>query len=154
MILTVLHELVDSVRHMGIDIDIRPELTGKASQFGSLDEILGLSREIDGVEPCIDWSHLHARSGAFNTESEFRSVIGTVRKVLGDNSVKRCHMHISGIDYTAKGEKKHLDLDDSDFNYRGLLRVLKDEDVTGFLICESPSLEKDAIKLKTYYDSL
>src|SRR3990167_2365550 len=41
-----------------IKIWIRPETTGKESQFGSLDECIKLSNEISQVLPCIDFAHL------------------------------------------------------------------------------------------------
>jgi len=149
-----LASVVSSIRRDGITLDVRPELTGKASQFGSLDELCRLSTDIPGVYPCIDWSHLHARTGGFNDTASFDAVLKTLRDRLGEEALSRCHMHISGIDYSEKGERKHLDLDESDFNYRDLLRVLRNEGIGGFLICESPSLETDALKLKETYDRL
>lgn len=149
-----LGDIIHKVRQMNIDVDIRPELTGKPSQFGSLDEIIRLSDEIEGIKPCIDWSHLNARTGAFNTAREFQSVIDKIRSRLGEQAIKSFHMHISGIEFGSKGERKHLNFDESDFNYRDLLHVLKDNGVCGFVICESPSLEDDAIVLKEYYEKI
>ncbi|MFC1539358.1 TIM barrel protein [Candidatus Latescibacterota bacterium] len=137
-----------------IDVDIRPELTGKYTQFGSLDEIIQLSLDIKGVYPCIDWSHLHAKTGVYNTAHEFQSIIDTLRDKLGETALKKVHFHISGIEYGPKGEKRHLDLVNSDFNYQGLLHVLKDNNVCGFVICESPSIEDDALLLKDYYEKI
>ena len=110
-------DLVAKIKNLGMKIDVRPELTGKATQFGSLEEIISLSREIDWVHPCIDWSHLHARTGAYNTGKEFQSVVTTIRSALGNDALKQLHMHISGIEYTGKGERKHLNIDESDYNY-------------------------------------
>ncbi len=149
-----LKALVEEIRQKGIDIDIRPELAGKATQFGSLEEIIKVSKEIDGIYPCIDWSHLHARTGAFNTAKEFQKVIDILLSELGEDVLNSLHMHVSGIEYTDKGERKHLNLDESDFNYRDLLKVLKYNNVCGFLICESPSLEDDALIMKKYYESI
>ncbi len=146
--------IVHKVRQMNIDVDIRPELTGKYSQFGSLEEIISLSQEIEGVQPCIDWAHIHAKTGAFNTAGEFQSIIDSIRDNLGEHALKKSHLHIAGIEYGPKGEKKHLNLHESDFNYRDLLHVLKDNDVCGFIICESPSLEDDALILKEYYEKI
>ena len=151
---TELEEIVQKVRGMDIDVDIRPELTGKYSQFGSIDEIIRLSQDIKGVSPCIDWSHQHAKTGAFNTTEEFQSIIDTVRSNLGDEALKSVHFHVSGIEFGPKGEKKHLNLEDSDFNYRDLLKVLKKNEVNGFVICESPIIEDDALLLKDYYEKL
>lgn len=147
-VIASLHEEYD------VRVDVRPETTGKPSQFGSLDEILRLSKEVDCVAPCIDWAHLHAKNGKVNTAGEFKSVLDRIRNMLGENALKNMHMHIAGIDYGPKGERKHLNLDDSDMNYRALLHVLKENEICGVLICESPSLEDDALKVKEYYDSL
>ena len=146
--------IVTKVRQMNIDLDVRPELTGSLTKLGSLEEIIALSEEIEGIQPCIDWSHLHARTGAYNTAQEFQSVIDFIRSKLGEQALKRFHMHISGIEYGAKGEKKHLNLDESDLNYKELLYILKGNGVCGFVVCESPSLEDDAIMLKDFYGKI
>lgn len=143
--------VMEELRHVNARVDVRPETTGKPSQFGSLEEIVRLSAEIDGVHPCIDWSHLHARTGASNTAAEFQAVIDTVRKELGEDEIRSLHMHVSGIEFGARGEKKHLDLEESDFNYRDLLNVLKDNGVSGFLVCESPHRAHDARLMKEWY---
>ena len=149
-----LKNIVEKIRQMNIDVDIRPELTGSSTQLGSLEEIISLSKEIEGIQPCIDWSHQHARTGAYNTAKEFQTVIDFIRSGLGEKALKSFHMHISGIEYGAKGEKKHLNFDESDFNYKELLHVLKDNGVCGFVVCESPSLEGDAIILKEFYEKI
>ena len=63
------------------------------------------------------------------------------------------HMHIAGIKYSNKGEIKHLNLRESDLQYSELLKALKDFDVRGLLICESPSLEEDALLLQESYNA-
>lgn len=149
-----LRRTMDEIRDRGYAVDVRPETTGKPSQFGSVEEIVRLARDIGGVHPCIDWSHLHARTGAFNTAAEFQSVIDTIREGLGTDELSRFHMHVSGIEFGATGEKKHLDLEKSDFNFRDLLRVLRDNDVSGFVISESPHREDDARLMKEWYGNL
>src|SRR3990172_10484026 len=52
--------IVQLLRSEGNGARIRPELTGKRTQFGSLEEIIDLSAQVDGVAPCIDFSHCHA----------------------------------------------------------------------------------------------
>ena len=61
------------------------------------------------------------------------------------------HIHISGIDYNAKGEMRHLNLKDSDFRFDDWIMVLKDYGVEGKIICESPHQEADALMLKKLY---
>ncbi len=62
--------------------------------------------------------------------------------------------HVSGIAYGGKGEIKHLNLEESDLQYVELLKVLKDYDAQGIVICESPNLEKDALLLQATYHNL
>jgi deoxyribonuclease-4 len=145
---------MEEIRGAGFGVDVRPETTGKPSQFGSVDEIVRLSRDIEGIHPCIDWSHLHARTGACNSAEEFQSVIDAIREGLGEPEPRKFHMHVSGIEYGASGEKKHLDLEDSDFQWRDLIRVLKGNGVSGFLICESPHREDDARRMKDWYGKI
>ena len=150
-----LEKIIKTLRSQDNDIWIRPETTGKGSQFGTLDEIIDLSNDVEGVLPCVDFSHIHARSGGkFNTRDEFDSLLGKIEKGLGRRGLQNMHIHLSGIEYTDKGERNHLILEESDMNYRDLLRSFKDYGVKGVLICESPNLEEDAMLLKKTYDEL
>lgn len=132
-------------------IIIRPEIMGKPSQFGTLNEILRLSTEMDGVAPCIDFAHLHARTGKFNTYNEFSQVLDQVGEKLGRRGLDNMHIHVSGINYGDKGERNHLNLKDSDFHFEQLIQALKDHDAKGILICESPNLEEDALLMQRLY---
>ena len=58
------------------------------------------------------------------------------------------HIHISGIAYGEKGEKNHLILKESKFNYQDLIKTLKEFKCKGVVICESPNIEKDALLLQ------
>lgn len=136
-------------------IFIRPETTGKATQWGDVEEIVRLSEEFETVLPCVDFSHLHARyAGIMNTYDEFCTVFETIGNRLGDFALKNFHAHIAGIEYTAKGERQHLNLEDSDMNYKDLLKAFKAFDVKGVVVCESPNIEDDCKLLKEYYLSL
>ncbi len=133
---------------------VRPEVTGKISQFGTLEEVLSLSSEIKGVAPCIDFAHWHARAGKFNSYAEFASILKQIERQLGRAALDNMHIHVSGIAYGAKGEIKHLNLKESDFDYVGLAKALKDFNVKGLVISESPNLEGDALLLQRTYNSL
>ena len=134
---------------------IRPETTGKATQWGDLEEIIRLSKEFETVLPCVDFSHLHARyNGISNTYDEFAEIFEKIGKELGQTALDNFHAHIAGIEYGAKGEKKHLNLEESDFNYKDLLKAFKDFNIKGAIVCESPNIEDDAKLMKDYYTSL
>lgn len=149
-----LAEIVGQLERDNIEIRLRPELTGKGTQFGNLDELLSLSTELAGVSPCIDFAHLHARTGGFNTYADFASVLETIGERLGEAALGDMHIHLSGIEYGDKGERRHLDMAYADMNYRELLRALVDYNAGGRLVCESPNLEEDALLLLQTYREL
>ena len=134
---------------------VRPETTGKGTQWGTLEEIVELSKNFKQVLPCIDFAHIHARNnGIYNSYDEFSKMLEFVGKELGQETLHNMHMHLAGIEYSVKGEKNHLILEESDMNYKDFLKALKAFDVKGVLVCESPNIEGDTKLLKDYYLSL
>ena len=150
-----LQEVVNILRKEGNKVTISPEVTGKPSQFGTLEEILRLGSEIEGVAPCLDFSHWHARTGKANSYQEFLGILDQIERKLGRQALDNMHIHLSGIAYGKKGEIKHLMLPDSDFQYAELLKALKERRAKGVVICESvPYLENDALLLQQTYREL
>jgi len=149
-----LGEVVHQLRQENNRVWIRPEITGKNSQFGTVEEIVNLCAELDGLAPCIDFAHWHARAGIFNSYREFVSILLQIKERLGRAALDDMHIHVTGIAYGKKGEIKHLNLQDSDLKYAELLKALKDYEVKGLLICESPNLEEDALLLQATYNDL
>lgn len=152
---TQTRRILDVLENENIDVWIRPETTGKATQWGDLDEIIRLSKEFEQVLPCVDFSHLHARSaGEYNTYDEFSKILEKTGTEIGEYALENFHGHLAGIEYTAKGEKQHLNLENSDMNYKDLMKAMKEFNVKGALVCESPNIEDDCKLLKDYYLSL
>ena len=149
-------EIVSTLKNEGNNIWVRPETTGKETQFGNVDEILQLSCEIDNIMPCVDFAHFHARTnGKYNTYKEFASILEAIEKKLGKKGLENMHIHMTGIAYGPKGEKNHLTLKESDLKYGELLKVLKDFNVKGVVISESPNIEEDALLMqKTYKEAV
>ncbi|NJD99904.1 hypothetical protein E3E26_08960 [Thermococcus sp. LS1] len=144
-------ELVDR----GIKVWLRPELTGKPTQFGDLKEIVKLSEELETVLPTIDFAHAHARHiGKCNTTEEWREMLSFIEDRLGREALDNMHIHMSGINYGPKGEKNHLPLQESDMKWEDLLKVLKEFKVKGVVISESPNIEEDAILMKKKYEEI
>lgn len=141
-----LEDCVQELRAEGNPVVLRPETMGKGAMLGSLEDTLEMSI-IDGVEPCLDFAHLHARpgDGSINSTREWMEVLETYLKALGEESLKRLHCHISGIEYTEKGEQNHLIISESDFNLEALFQALLEVKAGGRMLCESPTLEEDAL---------
>ncbi len=149
-----LAEVIAELEKEGVRIWVRPEVMGKGSEFGTIDEVLRLSSEFERVLPAVDVAHWHARNGAFNSYDEFIQVFRQIESKLGRRGLDNMHVHFSGIRYGKSGEISHLNLADSDFHYVELLRAFRDVDAKGLVICESPNLEDDAVLLRDTYASL
>ncbi|MBV7274886.1 TIM barrel protein [Clostridium sp. PL3] len=136
-------------------VDYRLETTGKGTQFGSLEELVSLCKEIPTCKLCIDFSHIHARhNGKLKSYDDFAQILQYIQIELGKLALEDLHIHLSGINYSEKGERNHLPFLESDFNFVACLRALKDFNIKGCIICESPILEKDALLLKETYEKL
>ena len=150
-----LASLVASLKEIGSTTDVRTELTGKPTQAGSLDEVLAWCRAVPGVQPCVDFSHRYARAiGKHNTYEEFAATLAAIEDALGRGALERLHVHISGIQFGPKGERRHEPLRETAFRWKELLRALKDMKVSGWVVCESPEMEDDALLLQKTYRRL
>jgi deoxyribonuclease-4 len=141
----------ERLSRLDIEIELRPELTGKTSQFGSLEELITLTKNVGSVKPCMDFSHLYARTGKYNSKEGILEVLDLLEKQLGADSLSNMHIHVSGISSNSKGDLKHLNLEKSDFNWRAMIDALKERNCKGYIISNSPNLEEDAKMLKDYY---
>jgi deoxyribonuclease-4 len=141
---------LEQLRAVGNKVILRPETMGKSAMLGSLEDALAMAKAIPGVEPCIDFAHLHARpgDGSINTYDEFSQILELYGKTLGNESLMHLHIHLSGIRYGEKGEREHLPLKESDLNLAGLFQALAAFHCHGRILCESPIMEDDALYMK------
>lgn len=80
-----LAEVREELDREGNNIVLRPETTGRISQFGDLAETIRIAQEVPGTLPCIDFGHLHARTnGLLNTYDEFCSILEETAEGLGN----------------------------------------------------------------------
>ena len=90
---------------------LAPEVAGKLSAYGSIDQIIRLCQEVEGCIPTIDWAHLYARSqGETNDKQSYLKVLSHFENELGYLFLNNMHFHISGITFTEKGEAAHRPL--------------------------------------------
>jgi len=137
-----LRECMAGLREQHNPVRLRPETMGKATLLGSLEDSLRMSEAAPGVEPCLDFAHLHARGGdgSMNTYAEWCDVLKAYQDALGAPAMQRLHCHLSGIEYTSRGEKNHLLLVESDFDVTALLEALNHYNCGGRILCESPGI--------------
>jgi len=129
------------VNEIGSDIYLGVETTGRQNQFGTLDEIAKLMTEVDRVIPVLDFAHIHARgNGSLRRKEDFGAIFDKFDRA-------KFHIHFTGVEYSKGNEKKHMPLNDEP-DFRHLAEVLVDRGYDATVICESPLLERDALKMK------
>ncbi|MEK6967317.1 MAG: TIM barrel protein [Nanoarchaeota archaeon] len=135
-------EMHDEIKKCGWKTTIAPEIAGKHSSFGSVEEILRLQKET-GCNACIDFAHLYAREmGKLNYPKLFDKL----------KPLKHIHAHFSGIAYTEKGEKNHEIMTEEFFMPLAKEIVKRKSDIT--IISESPITWKDSLKMKSVIEKL
>jgi deoxyribonuclease-4 len=151
-----LRDCVKELRNAGNPAVLRPETMGKSAMLGSLEDTLIMAQEIEGVAPCIDFAHLHARpgDGTINSRLEWTTILKQVKKALGARALKDLHIHLSGIEYGPKGEKKHLPLAEADIKYKELFQALAELKCAGRILCESPIMEEDALVMQKAWNKV
>lgn len=122
------------------------ETTGKHSQFGTLDEIIRICKVVKHSVPVIDFAHLYARAGG---KINYKKVLDTVKPLR----LKHIHTHFSNIEFSSKGERHHLVLD-SKPPFEPLAKEILRRKQNITIICESPILEVDSLRMKRCFEKL
>jgi deoxyribonuclease-4 len=138
-------KIQEEIKEKGWNINLCPETTGKASQFGDLYELLQLMKDTK-CHICVDFSHLKAR---YNGKIDYEEIM---KKLEPISEQERIHAHFSGIEYTEKGERKHIPIVEKEV--KELFAHLKKHNVEVTIICEAPSPLEDAIKMKKLLESM
>ncbi|MFH0978375.1 MAG: TIM barrel protein [Candidatus Woesearchaeota archaeon] len=137
-----LQELSDIIKSKGWKTTLAPELTGKATQFGDVDELMQLKQDT-GCHMTIDFSHWKARSLGKMGYSEMLDKL---------KQLKHVHSHFSGIEFTEKGERRHLLTDKNEM--KSLLQEITKRKTDITIINESPDPIGDSQKMLTVLGSL
>lgn len=135
-------------------IFLGPETSGKQKAFGNVDEILELCSSLERTKPVIDFAHIHAyTNGGLKTGDDYRKLVfDKLEKELGSRAMNGLHCHFSGIEFAKASEKKHLPIETGDSpHFAPLAKVIVENGYAPTIICESPLLEHDALKMKDVF---
>jgi deoxyribonuclease-4 len=150
-----LKDIIATMNSLGIrNVKLGPETMGRVFQVGSLDEILTICEEVEQTQLVIDWGHMHARhQGRFRKVSDFRAVVEEVERRLGTETARNMHCHFSKIEYTDKGERRHHVLDEARYgpDFEMLAEVIAEFNMRPVMICETPLLDVDAVKMREIF---
>jgi len=134
-------DLLKIIKQNKLNVELALEITGKKSQFGSLEELLKL-HEKTGSFLCVDFAHIIARNGRIDYKNVFDKL----------KTLKTIHSHFSGIEFTDKGEQKHRITSKRDL--LPLLEEISKRNIDITMINESPDPLKDSLKAKKILQNL
>ncbi len=149
--------VLNEVPTYGIKIGI--ETMGKQNQLGTLEEVLELCRIDSTFVPVVDFGHLNARNlgGVFKNSDDYLRVFERIDRALGATVAENLHCHFSKIEWTEKGEKRHLTFDDNIYgpDYQPLIEAVIKGGYAPVIICESAGTQSDdALTMKKYYKDM
>lgn len=135
-------EITQIIKENNWKVKLAPEVTGKKTQFGSIDELKSLMKET-GCHITIDFAHQKARNNGNIAYSEVFDRI---------SELKHIHAHFSGIEWTSKGEKRHILTSKEDILPLAEEIVRRKTDIT--IINESPDPINDSVMTKSVFEEL
>ncbi len=146
----------DKIYESGLeDMFFCPETMGKLGQIGTIEEITKFC-QIDKIFiPCVDFGHVNAReNGTLKTEQDYLDRLNYMLDNLGYEKMRNFHIHFSKIEYTLKGEVRHLTFSDQVYGpeFSPLSTALKKLNLYPYVICESAGTQDmDALNMKNIY---
>jgi deoxyribonuclease-4 len=149
--ITELKDISSRMKSMGIKAKLGPETMGRKSQVGGIDEIIEINREVENTQLVVDWGHLHAlHQGSFKTVDDMRKIAIKIEQELDTQTLRTMHCHFSKIEFGPSGEKCHHTLDEEAYGpeFSMLAEVLLEFEMHPTMICETPILDVDALKMK------
>ena len=137
------------------DLIYCPETMGKLGQIGTIEEIVRFCKIDKIYTPAVDFGHVNAREwGSLKTEKDYLDRLNYMIDELGYERMKNFHIHFSKIEYSAKGEVRHLTFEDDHYgpDFYPLSLALKKLKLEPFVICESAGTQDiDAVKMQNAY---
>lgn len=152
-------ELKSIIEERGFtDMKFCPETMGKIAQIGTIEEITHFCTLADYYYPTVDFGHVNAREqGSLKTKDDYIVRLKYMMNLLGYEKVNDMHVHFSKVEYTAKGEKRHLTFEDAIFgpDYKPFIEAIVELNLHPYIVSESAGTQADDAKtMKDYYEFL
>ncbi|MEM5802244.1 MAG: TIM barrel protein [Candidatus Aenigmatarchaeota archaeon] len=146
-------EILEEMKARGIkNIKLGVETMARETQFGTLDEVIKLCKEINHKQlvPYIDFAHIFCKN---NGKIDYAEIFDR----LEDLKLKHINSHFEGVKYNVSS-KKFVDVHtqmNSHPPFEPLAKEILKRKLNITIIAESkPSPEKDALKIKSIFDKL
>ena len=142
-------DLMDWWHGNGLKPRLGIEITGQQDVFGSLDQVLDICEQIDGLTPVINFSHLHSRTnGSLIEMDDFLNVLEMVEPM----SDGRIHTAFAGVDYLDGNERRLTPIKKGDLKFEPFAEALIEMKPNCTVISTSPLLEHDAVYMRVIHE--
>lgn len=128
------------------------ETTGKVSQFGTLEEIIKICKEVK-IKIVVDFAHIYARQAG---RIDYKEIFDMLKAL----KLEHYNFHFSGIKFspikaTGRGnERYHLPIASNSPPFEPLAKEILKRKVNATIISESPLLEQDSLRMKKVFEKL
>ncbi len=140
-----LKNVIDEIDVNNYDNLLAIETMAKNTQFGTLDEVLILYEEL-GIKPYIDFAHIFARN---NGSIDYTSILDR----LEDHGIRYINAHFEGLKFkNNRYIDMHVPINQPPFEPLAIELINRKGSIT--IICESPLLEIDCMKMKRILEEL
>ncbi len=140
-----LRAIVHRFRENGITAMIGVETSGKQELLGTMNEVIAIARDVEGVVPLLNYAHIHSREdGSLKTPEDFKKLFQKIRKYVGTE----IYGHFSGVEYDKGNETRATPIKKGDLKFEPLAEAMLESEEDFVLICDSPLLEHDAMYMK------
>jgi deoxyribonuclease-4 len=138
-------KIMSMIKKEKISMELGLETMGKQRVFGTLEEVIEVSKNVKGVKPVIDLAHIHARgNGCLKERKDFEEIFEKLKPL----KLKHYLIHITGVLYENGNELYHLPIKKGDMPIAPLIEIILDNNYNVTLISESPLLEHDAVYIR------
>jgi deoxyribonuclease-4 len=152
MVFEACKEISENIEKIGWNIDFGLETMGKQKSWGTLDEIVEVSKRLKHVVPYLDAAHIYALEGG---HADFSKVFDKL-EVL---KLRKYHSHFSGIKYSLirigqGNERQHVPMKEAGPDFEPFAKEILKRKVDITIISESPILEMDSLLMKSIFEKL
>jgi deoxyribonuclease-4 len=146
-----LENIVKMFDNNGIKVKLGIEPSGRQEVVGSLEEIMKLCGEIDGVVPILNFPHIHARgNGSLKVKEDFQKLFDTAAKYFNGDF----YAHFSGVEHEEGNEIRYTPIKKGDLKFEPLAECILDKGYDMTIISGSPLLEHDAMYMKVILERI
>ncbi len=148
-VLDNLMDLLGFYNDNGIEISVGLETSGRQEVFGSLEEIMNLADEVDGVRPVINIPHIHSRqNGSLMTKEDFADLFESIEPYKKENH----YVHFSGVEHEEGNEIRYTPIKKGDLRFEPFAEAIIENMYDIVLISGSPLLEHDAMYMRVIFE--